>query len=233
MNNEALVSRSAAAVSSGPLETGETSTPDSDTVVEDTVERIIRAHRASSLQLALDVGAIVVDGLYGGDLEKLRARGRKGHSLRRLASHPRLPFSAATLWRCIGVYAVVREAPELVRFEHLTLAHFRAVLALPPERRNVLLLEAATAKRSVAWVAREAGTERRLGSCTPGSEKKLISNVRQVEKAARGCRIPAGTGPFALSPHEKSAIRTQIKTIREWCREVDEWLNTNFESSAS
>jgi hypothetical protein len=97
-------------------------------LVDEVVDCIVEIHRR-------DVGAVVVERLLNGNLDTLRARGRKDHSLRRLAEHPRLPFSSTTLWRCIGAYEVVRSCPEVVQLENLSIAHIVAVRSLPRQRQ--------------------------------------------------------------------------------------------------
>lgn len=196
----------------------------SDTIVEEAVQRIIQVHRGATLQLALDVGAIVVEKLYGGDLSQLRTRGRKDHSLRKLASHPRLPFSAATLWRCVGVYGVVRRFPQAVRLEHLSLGHFRAVLGLPEARQRELLVQAAEEKRTVAWLMRKATLDRRLVTSRSGKSGNVVDSVRRVEESVRACAIPGQSAPGALGAEERAAILEHVKAVREWCEVVEGML---------
>jgi hypothetical protein len=104
-------------------------------LVDEVVDCIVEIHRRATIHVALDVGAVVVERLLNGNLDTLRARGRKDHSLRRLAEHPRLPFSSTTLWRCIGAYEVVRSCPEVVQLENLSIAHIVAVRSLPRQRQ--------------------------------------------------------------------------------------------------
>ena len=207
-----------------PWESGPASDPD----IEGAVDRIVQVHRGATLQLALDVGAIVVEKLYGGDLELLRSKGRKDVSLRKLASHPRLPFSAATLWRCIGVYAVVRRFPETVRYEHLSVGHFRAVLMLPSDAQQDLLRRAAEEKRSVGWISNEAAAMKATTirkSRTRATEKcGVVANVRRVEESVLAHSISAADESTRLGGTERDQIAQGLRAVWAWCEAVEELL---------
>ena len=71
--------------------------PDSlpDTAIDDVVSALRHMQEAATLQFALAVGQLIAERLYGGDMDRYRARTAKDTSLRRLAEHPDLPFGAA------------------------------------------------------------------------------------------------------------------------------------------
>jgi len=194
-----------------------------DSAIERTVDRLVLVHRAATLQLALDIGAIVVQELCGGSVEVLRERGEKDCSLRKLAAHPRLPFSPSTLWRSIGIYELVRREPEFVQWEHLKVAHFRAVLGLPREKQVSLLREAAENGRSSSWVVRRASQVRLKGG--RGSHRRdALRSVRRVEELTRACPVPGSLSPAELEEDERAAIVEHVRRVRAWCSVVEGWL---------
>lgn len=80
--------------------------------VERAVQRLGAVIGATSLQLALAIGRVVIEELYSGDLSRWRLRGPKDHSLRRLANDPRLTISASALYRAIGIYELKVRLPD-------------------------------------------------------------------------------------------------------------------------
>jgi hypothetical protein len=192
-----------------------------DDIVEAVVERIVRVHRDASLQLALDVGAIVVEKLYGGDIDKVRSRSHKDTSLRKLASHPKLPFSPATLWRCIGAYEIVRRFPAAVQLEHLTMGHILAVRALPPVRRPALLQEAAESRLPVAWLARRVAEEIEKPPTSPLPIRPCVrESVARIAKLVSTCSIDGDPGQWG----ERNEILKEVTRIRVWAEQMESRL---------
>jgi hypothetical protein len=75
-----------------------------DTLIDEVVRGIAAAQEKHGLALAVEVGSLIVDTFYGGDIAVLRDRGPKEASLRRLAEHPDLPMSPAALYRTVAIY---------------------------------------------------------------------------------------------------------------------------------
>lgn len=118
-------------------------------VTDDQIERVavtIREYaRSSTIQTLRTIGRIAVEGVFGGDIEQVSARGRKSLSLRRLAAHPALGISAAHLHQAIRIYVFLEHHPEFLTTTQLSATHFRAVLPLP-EPIGVELLRRADAE---------------------------------------------------------------------------------------
>lgn len=98
--------------------------------------------RVAELEKAVEVGQVVVDNLYEGDLQQLRNRGSSDLALRLVAFHPELPLSPAELYDTVGIYEALETFGGLDRCRHLGVDHIRAVLRLPPYRQQALLLQA-------------------------------------------------------------------------------------------
>jgi len=129
-------------------------------VIESTVARINRLARETTLKLAQEVGRIVVEEFYRGDLEVLRRRGAKDASLRKLAEHPSLSVSASDLHRSIGIYELC-DRLGVWDWQHLTKSHFRAVMGLPEKKQARILQNAEEKQLTVAQIEREAKKARK------------------------------------------------------------------------
>lgn len=96
--------------------------------LDGTVEALCELQRQRTIAFSVDVGRLIVEGICGGDLTRLRERqGKDCPSLRALAQHPRMPFSATALHQAIGVYQLAMRLPGVLDTE-LMLTHLRLVL---------------------------------------------------------------------------------------------------------
>jgi hypothetical protein len=208
-----------------PTSTLQAVAPDIEVAIQAVVGRLAKLQRVAALQLALDVGCLIVDALYGGDVEKIRLRGRKDHSFRALAAHPDVPFSRAVLWRSVAVYELVRRHPELVRREELTLAHFRAVLGAPPELQAGVLSAAAAEGRSSAWVSARVAE-----AIAPRPTRSRRARNEWVQAALRLAMATSKVGspplaPTALGSEDEEHLREAVAAVRAWCDSVEVWFD--------
>ena len=88
------------------------------------------------MNLTLDIGALVVDKIFLGNMERVHSRGRKDASFRKLAAFPCLPFSVMRIWRAVGVYELVSRMPGVAKNTNLSVSHLYAVLGLPHTQRK-------------------------------------------------------------------------------------------------
>jgi hypothetical protein len=143
-----------------PPVTALVSSPD----VDDVVWELRQLHCASGLKLAVSVGRLVLDRIYGGDVARWRSRGRKDSSFRTLASHPELPFSASTLSRSVGIYLMAGRRPDLLALPNLGPSHVRELLGLRSDLQDHFLDQVAEQGWSVQRLREEVS---RLGSTGP------------------------------------------------------------------
>jgi len=124
-----------------------------DTVVDEVADEVASLIRRSELRCAFEVGRLVTERFFGGDLTALHRPGPKAEAVARLAEQlrGRGVGSVAALHVCIGVYETLAPMGDISARKGLTKTHVRAVLPLPLEDRIPLLLEA---ERNV-WSTRE------------------------------------------------------------------------------
>jgi hypothetical protein len=159
--------------------------PHRDAVIERTACRLRELVVASTMELTLSVGEIIVDELYDGSFEAWRTRGRKCTSLRALARRPDLTMSATALYRCIAIYELVRRSGGIQAFSRLRVSHYRAVLGLPSDKQ----IEYLQIANDEAWTATELDERtRRARPVVPlrrGGRRRMNSIHRAVRAAVR------------------------------------------------
>jgi hypothetical protein len=153
--------------------------------VERTVQALQRICRLATFDFAIEVGSLIVNTFYGGNIEAWRQRGKKDTSLRRLSRHPLLPMSAVALYRSISIYEMCRRL-EIPKWRHLTTSHLRTVLGIPPLDQKRLLELAERNTWTVRRLEQEVKTQREHCVCRArGGRKrssKLNATIRTLEK---------------------------------------------------
>ena len=111
--------------------------------------------KATTLEFALSVGAVVIRHACGGDIARFRSRKPKDDAaLRRVANHPDLAMSASMLYGCVATYEL-SERIGIRSCRHISTSHIRLVLPLTHESQ-VQLLHSAEANR---WSVRRLEIE--------------------------------------------------------------------------
>ena len=159
-------------------------------LVSGLVEAINSKHARRSLELALEIGQLVVDHLFNGNLSLAEARARGHASYRALAERDDLALSHSRLHKCVRVLVHVHQlGPELT--ERLTFSHHVALLPVRDLRDRQALARKAAAK---GWTSRELRVEaqrlhRKATGHRPGRPplpdfmKQLRAVVRYSEQA--------------------------------------------------
>ncbi len=184
--------------------------------------------RGTPIDLALEVGQIIVQRAFKGDVDAMQQRGRKDVSFRKLASHPAVSMSASKLWTSCAVYELSLRWPALRECRHLRLAHLRSVLGLVPSDQRALLVRAEKERWSVSKLAERAASKRRGQGGRPPKPRivRLLEGVKSLRdaspKALRDKRSLA-----ALSPNEVAAglkvtieLRQKLATLENVLREA-------------
>jgi len=213
--------------SSEDLEKHAAGTPVSREVIDQVASTLANLTRGASLELALKVGEIVVHQIYGGDLDALRARGPKDGSFRKLSAHPRLPFSAVTLWRSVAIYELVQRFPGFAKAKHLGVAHLRATLGLPGRVQERLLRAAEVEGWTKDRLEQRAATYRQRGDQRRGRRPMppALRCLRQLDRLA--AKHTAAVEGLDLGEFDEGRFRDveeRLERLRAWCSAVERAL---------
>ncbi len=210
----------------------EVAEPVADEVTDDTVvqvaQELSRIRNASAMQLALDIGELLFEKIFGADVDRMRANGRKDVSFTKLAACRLHPFSAMRLWRAVGVYELVRRMPGLRTAKNLSVSHLYVVLGLPHQTQEWLLRAANEESWSVqhldatAAKHRPSESKRRSRSPTP----PILRSLRKVDRLSSKLEIPVDDvgQPVILNGDQLRSAIESLERIRAWCNEVSQLL---------
>lgn len=200
----------------------------------------IRIHRAThrindlvgttGLQLAFEVGRVVIEELYDGELSRWRQRGVKEHTLRELAADPNLGISASALYRALAVYELRTRMPEHPLWERLTLCHIRAVLGLPESEQLRLLERADGEQLSTQALEDAAAAVRAQHKSSRGGRPRKPRFARSIEYAERALADEdAVFGDLealrSMSPEERELLERRLSFVRQRCDELASLLD--------
>jgi len=193
-----------------------------ETAITSTANAIAELHRAAGLRFAVEVGRIVVERIYRGDLSKLRSKGPKDAPLRKLASHPALPLSASALYQAIGVYEVVERLGGLESCGSLGPSHIRAVLPVAQELQENLLRRAQKHGWTVLQLTEQARRKRRCAS--RGGRPSLpafVKSIRAIRKYVDEPDVWFGDieRVAELSEQQRHELRNVAEAMRIRCEE--------------
>ncbi len=198
---------------------------DVDARVVRAAARIRELIGGTSLQLALAVGSIVVEELYGGDLGRWRERGPKEHTLRQLAADPRLGISASALYRAIAIYEIRAKTRENPMWDKLTLCQIRPVLGLPESEQARLLGMAAKHGWTTRAIEDAAAESRVQHKSSRGGRPRKPGFARSIEHAERALSeedVVFGDldALHSMSPEQRVEIERRLSFVRQRCEEL-------------
>ncbi len=175
-----------AAIASSASAAGAQKASPGEEVMDTVVRELNEALRGSTMDLHLRIGQLVIDRLYGGDLNAWRAQGPKEASFERLAARAGhdLLVSASSLYRAVALFELT-ERLAISKWKSLGVSHLRAVLGLPDRDQRPLLSAAErekwTVKRLEAEVSKlRSSADRRRGRPPLPA---FIKTVHRIAKA--------------------------------------------------
>lgn len=193
-----------------------------------------------SLEQAVEIGRLVIQRLYDGDLAAWRGRGPKPHSLRTLARSADMSLSSSALYRSIALYELSERLGGIERWAAagLGVSHLRLVLGLGHDDQRRLLDLAATHEWTVAELEREVVATRQH---SPRPERRggrprlprFLKSVNRLRKATEVSDEMFGDLDAAaeMEPAQITEIRDVLATIRARCDELDRRLESAVELS--
>lgn len=200
----------------------------SDKVLSEVVQGIKAAQSKHGFALAAEIGHLVVERLYGGDLQALRSRGEKDASLRKLAQHAELPMSATSLYYALGVYEFLMRRPGIEAHARLTPTHVRAVLALPASDQGRLLQLVEKRSLSVAQLETEVRKLRRQRAKGGGRHPlpPFVKSIHALGRFVHGAEVLFGglDAIGQLDPSEVRALSATLSGLQLKCDELQQAL---------
>lgn len=206
-----------------------------DEELQAVAEEVVTILHGAVVQATVQVGELLVERFYDGDLELMRSHARKDNSLRRLAELPMMP-SAATLHRAVELFALSEALGGVSTWKHLGVSHFAAVFPLERKRQKQLLDRAEEHGWTVRQLEQEARKDRPAGRS--GRPRMPV-----FQKTVRGLqRVLDDEGAFAdlekldeLNADDVKQLHTTVQSMENRLRELKATLRTRmpgFESSS-
>lgn len=207
-----------------------TATVEGHGAIERATARINDLVNTSGLQVALAIGHIVIEELYGGNLTVWRQRGNKEHTLRQLASSPDLGVSASALFRALSIYELKVRFPKHPCWETLTACHIRAVIGLPEDEQRRLLELAEDRSLTTQALEVEAQKVRSQNKGSRGGRPRKPRFARSIESAERALiDEDAVFGDLealrSMSARERVEIVRQLSFVRQRCDELESLID--------
>ncbi len=176
---------------------------------DDLVCELRQIYVGAGVQLSVDIGRLIIERLFDGDLERWKYRGRKDVSFRKLEKHPGLPFHKSTLSRAVGIYMMSKRRGDLTAFQHVGSSHLHEIASLSEGEQDRLLESAEEEKWST----------RRLRQEVAGIVKTMHSASPKVREPAFAKWLRCTQADLAL--RRTSADRETIESLEiEKCREL-------------
>ena len=167
------------------------STRDQDTQVllpaasiERAAARIEGIARERVMGTALDIGRVVLDEIYGGELDSWRSRGRKDPSFKRLGrvlEKRGRGVSASTIYRACGLVEL-EDRVGVSTLKRLTASHGFAVLGLPGPVQKQLLERAANEELSVRALQALAAGQRPKRKAGRQAKPRFVKSFGRLRK---------------------------------------------------
>lgn len=192
------------------------------------VLKLLEINRRSGLARTLEIGQLILQHFFDGDVAAWRDRRRtKAQSIRRLAHRPGCPLAKSALNDAVAVYAASVSMPYVHTFGHVGSSHVAAVLTQSDERREKLLRLAERDKWSVRRLRAEvacATSSGTRGALSPAAQRRPAAERSAAYEVAsavssEGASTAAHGVPSALSRSDWS-VASRSLDLRELAEEL-------------
>jgi len=173
----------------------------------------------AELEFTCSVGRLIVERFYGGNRSAWRNHASgKAASFRRLAAMLRddCKLSVTALWRCVAIHDLVERLGGVVTWQHLSVTHLRAVLALPEHDQRRLL----DASIEHGWTSRQL--ESVVGGEAPAPADRrqppaFVAAIRRIERVVveQDLALKDIGRARELGPKASQALFCRVMRIRE------------------
>ncbi len=207
--------------------------PIPEEVLDALADELRVTRRRRMLALAIEWGGRILEVIYDGDIERMRARGDdKDVSLRGLAE--RMDVSPAQLHLAVQVHDFVARHPELIEHDHLTVTHFRCVMPLPDSRRLELLHRATIEEWTTKALEREARALKKKLTRGRGGRPRLPEGIKTLNSMHKYAENPemhlAGIDDFSrLSPKQARRLSHTLDVMLDRMNHARDELERHLE----
>jgi hypothetical protein len=185
------------------------------------VRELRELYYVKGMQLMLQIGELILQRLYAGDVTRWRAHNRKDNSFRKLQRHPDLPFKASTLSRAVSMYLLSRRRPDLLQLHNVSHSHLQEVLHLEAPLQDELLRRVQAEKWSVLQLRNEVGHRLDAAANRPGRPRALtFSKQLRSLKSAVDDRLFV-TDMEHVSGLERREAQELLETARRLCQQAE------------
>lgn len=201
--------------------------------LDELADKLAALGKDVSVEQAVEIGRLVIERLYDGDLSAWRGRGPKAHSLRTLARRAELSVSSSALYRSIALYELSERLGGIEGWAAagLGVSHVRLVLGLDHDVQRRLLDLAVERAWTVAELEREAAAARQQ---VPKLQRRggrprlprFLKSVHRLRKASEASDEMFGDldAVAEMQLEQIIEIRDALATIRARCDELDRQL---------
>jgi hypothetical protein len=157
----------------------------SDAELDEVVNSLEELRNERTLDMALAVGELLVNRVYGG-VDELSQFGSRHTVYRRFLRRPGLTLSPTTLWRSMRVYELCHRMPWLKTAPRIKLSHIYAVLGVQHSAQSTLLARAHqegwTTEQLAERAAHQKPTEGRRGRPSSSPCSRLVQRISSAAK---------------------------------------------------
>ena len=195
-----------------------------EAALQEVIETLNSYQKEAGFSFARQVGALLIERLYGGDLKGWRSRGAKDSSFRHLAEkgeEGKLLLSASALYRCVALVELEARLG-FSNWKHLSLSHVRLVFGLPEGDQEKLLLQGEDRRWTIDQMEKQAESLRVLRKGARGRPRqpafvKAIGRMRRLlEEEAFVDVDQVGN----LDPAEAKELAEAVRKMQAKCGEL-------------
>lgn len=207
--------------------------PVADDVIDEVVATLNSWQRMAGFAFARQVGGLVIEKFYGGDVNAWRSHAEKDASFRKLkarADEGALQVSAPALYRSVALVELEARVGRVDK-AHLTMTHVREVFGLPAEQQTRLLTAAQDKGWSIETMETEAAKVRKKEGDGRG-RPTLPAFVKSISALGRIIAHKDGApDPFAdiddleqVSEEQAQALWQVVAGVKLKCEEIQKKL---------
>ncbi|HNH48407.1 MAG TPA: hypothetical protein PKY30_15310 [Myxococcota bacterium] len=199
--------------------------PLAESALQDLVDTLNSYQKEAGFSFARQVGRLIVDRLYGGDLAAWRSRGPKDSSFQKLAEKSeegRLVLSASALYRCVALVELEARLG-ISTWKYLSLSHVRLVFGLPEGDQEKLLIQAEDRQWTVAQMEQQAEKLRTLRKGARGRPRQpaFVKSIGRMKRLLEEDEAFVDLERVAeLDPAEAGELSEALRKMQAKCGEL-------------